>query len=164
MLAIFIGDVSLLLGFAVFLLPLLVTELSRPRDALWGTVALLLGLGLITSNDLLSGSSMLVVVSGSLLIGRLGFEVANSRWEQLSKAEKLRLGSMERWSTGMKQFVATLAQLANMFSWAKKIDSSQPTSKNKKKKWIRSDKQQQSMSSEQAGTVSEEKPQKSKVD
>ena len=40
MLATLTGDLCLLVGLAVLLLPLLATELSRPRDGVWGAVVL----------------------------------------------------------------------------------------------------------------------------
>ncbi|MFL0733138.1 MAG: hypothetical protein AB8A35_07465, partial [Prochlorococcus sp.] len=76
MLATLIGELSLLLGLAVLLLPLLTTELSHPRDGVWGAVVLMLGLALITSSDRLQGSPMLAVLFGALLVSRLGIEVA----------------------------------------------------------------------------------------
>lgn len=51
MLATLTGDLCLLAGLAVLLLPLLATELSRPRDGAWGAIILLLGLVLVTSSD-----------------------------------------------------------------------------------------------------------------
>ena len=78
------GSLALLVGLAVMLLPLLASELSRPRDALWGAVVLLLGLTLVTSADRLTGSPMLAVLCGGLLIGRLGLEVLQLRWRVLS--------------------------------------------------------------------------------
>ena len=45
MLATLAGCLALALGVAMLLLPVLVSELSRPRDAAWGAVVLLLGLG-----------------------------------------------------------------------------------------------------------------------
>tara|TARA_B000000565_G_C23694393_1_gene343215 strand:+ start:98 stop:634 length:537 start_codon:yes stop_codon:yes gene_type:complete len=103
MLATFAGDVCLLLGLAVLLLPLLATELSRPRDGAWGGVVLLLGLVLVTSSDRLRGAPMLAVVCGGLLISRLTAEVAQSRWQRLSPEEQQRLRSRERWSTSVQQ-------------------------------------------------------------
>jgi uncharacterized membrane protein HdeD (DUF308 family) len=38
------GTLALVVGLAVLLLPLMASELSRPRDAMWGAVVLLLGL------------------------------------------------------------------------------------------------------------------------
>jgi hypothetical protein len=103
------GLLALPLGLAVLLLPLLATELSRPRDSAWGALVLLLGLVLVTSADRLSGAPMLGVVCAALLIGRLGLEVGQGRWRQLSDGERQRLGSAERWSTSLRQLGATLA-------------------------------------------------------
>jgi len=97
------GDLALGLGLAMLLLPLLAPELSRPRDAAWGALVLLLGLSLVTSSDRLTGSPMVVVVCGGLLIGRLAIEVGQARWRQLSPEEQQRLGSVERWSTALAQ-------------------------------------------------------------
>ena len=102
MLATLTGDLCLLVGLAVLLLPLLATELSRPRDGAWGAVVLLLGLVLVTSNDRLRGAPMLAVACGALLIGRLGSEVAQARWHQLSPEEQQRLGSRERWASSLQ--------------------------------------------------------------
>lgn len=111
MLATFAGDLCLVSGLAVLMLPLLVTELSRPRDGLWGAVVLLLGLVLVTSSDRLRGAPMLAVACAGLLISRLGSEVAQSRWQQLSPEEQQRLKSSERWSTSLQQLSATITTL-----------------------------------------------------
>ncbi len=102
------GLLALPLGLAVLLLPLLATELSRPRDSAWGALVLLLGLVLVTSADRLSGAPMLGVIGTALLLGRLGVEVGQGRWRQLSEEEKRRLGSLERWQTSFRQLGATI--------------------------------------------------------
>ena len=111
MLATLTGDLCLLAGLAVLLLPLLATELSRPRDGAWGAVVLLLGLVLVTSSDRLRGAPMLGVACAGLLISRLGAEVGQARWQQLSVEERQRLGSRERWSTSLQQLTTVLASL-----------------------------------------------------
>jgi len=88
------GTLALVVGMAVVLLPLLASELSRPRDATWGAVVLLLGLTLVTSADRLTGSPMLAVLCGGLLIGRLGVEVLQLRWRALTPEEQQRLLSI----------------------------------------------------------------------
>ncbi|MFM7269807.1 MAG: Ycf66 family protein [Cyanobium sp.] len=103
------GLLALPLGLAVLLLPLLATELSRPRDSAWGALVLLLGLVLVTSADRLSGAPMLGVICTALLLGRLGVEVGQGRWRQLSEEEKQRLGSLERWQTSFSQLGATIS-------------------------------------------------------
>ncbi len=111
MLATLAGFLALLLGLSLLLLPLLVTELSRPRDSAWGAVVLLLGLVLVTSAERLTGAPMLAVLCGGLLVGRLGCEVAQGRWRALSDEERLALGSAERWSRSLNQLAAVAASL-----------------------------------------------------
>ncbi len=152
MLTIFIGDLTLLLGFAVLLLPIVVTELSRPRDAFSGAAGLLLGLSLVTNNDRLNGGLMFVVVLGTFLIGRLGYEVAQSRWNQLDDQEKKRLGSMERWNTSFKQFSATIAKLGRIPTGFSKFALQTSNSTKRQKKWVRPEKNQQQQSSEEVET------------
>lgn len=116
MLAILGGALALVIGLAVLLLPLLLPELSRARDAVWGAVVLLLGLVLVTSAERLRGAPMLGVLCGGLLIGRLSVEVAQARWRQLSEQEQQRLWSAERWQTALHQFSATAARLPALVS------------------------------------------------
>ncbi len=148
MVATIIGNFTLLLGFGVLVSPLLVTELSRPRDSLWGSVFLLLGLTLITSHDLFNGSLMLVLVSGSLLVLRLGYEVIQSRWQRLSEEEQMRLGTLERWTTGVDQFLKTFVRLGGSFLEFHQKIWPKPTVP--KKKWIRPEKKEELTSQDQS--------------
>jgi hypothetical protein len=116
MLANLSGSLALLVGLTVMLLPLLASELSRPRDAAWGAVVLLLGLTLVTSADRLTGSPMLAVLCGALLIGRLGHEVLQSRWRMLSPEEQQRLFSLERWQTSFSEVFSSGAKAAGAIS------------------------------------------------
>lgn len=111
MLATLAGFLALLLGLSLLLLPLVVTELSRPRDSAWGAVVLLLGLVLVTSAERLTGAPMLAVLCGGLLVGRLGSEVAQARWRALSDQERLDLQSSDRWSRSLNQLAAAVASL-----------------------------------------------------
>ena len=104
------GTLALVVGLAVLLLPLLATEMSRPRDAMWGALVLLLGLTLVTSADRLTGSPMLAVLCGGLLIGRLGIEVLQLRWRALTSEEQQRLLSVERWQTSLSELVVSVAK------------------------------------------------------
>jgi hypothetical protein len=110
------GALALLLGLAVLLLPLLTPELSRPRDALWGAVVLLLGLVLVTSADRLTGAPMVGVLCGGLLIGRLGLEVAQARWFRLLPEERQQLWSAERWQAAWAQLSQACAKLLTLVS------------------------------------------------
>jgi hypothetical protein len=113
MVATLAGSGALVLGLALLLLPLLATELSRPGDSAWGALVLVLALVLVTSADRLTGSPMLAVICGALLVGRLLWEVAQGRWRLLSPEERHRLGSWERWSTSLSQAGAASGQLAS---------------------------------------------------
>ena len=84
-LAVLIGSLALLAGLLLMLLPLVASELARPRDSFWAAVVLLLGLVLVTASDRLTGAPMLGVLCGGLLIGRLGSEVGQQRWGLLSR-------------------------------------------------------------------------------
>ncbi|MGB5136853.1 MAG: Ycf66 family protein [Prochlorococcaceae cyanobacterium] len=108
------GALALVLGLAVLLLPLLLPELSRSRDAVWGAVVLLLGLVLVTSAERLTGAPMLGVLCGALLIGRLGVEVSQGRWRQLTEEERQRLCSAERWQRALGELGGTTARLLEM--------------------------------------------------
>ena len=103
MLATLSGDVCLLFGLALLLLPLLAVELSRPRDGVWGAIVLLLGLVLVTSSDRLRGAPMLAVLCGGLLVSRLSAEVGQARWRALGEDEQARLRSVDHWLTGLRQ-------------------------------------------------------------
>ena len=138
MLATLTGDLCLLAGLAVLLLPLLATELSRPRDGAWGAIILLLGLVLVTSSDRLRGAPMLGVACAGLLISRLGAEVAQARWQQLSDEERQRLGSRERWTTSLQQLTTVLASLVS--TTADTLKSLKPAAKTGTNKlWVRPD-------------------------
>ena len=144
MLATLGGILALLAGLAVLLVPLLVPELSRPRDAFWGALVLLLGLVLVTSADRLSGAPMLAVLCGGLLIGRLGSEVSLGRWRQLSDEEQQRFWAPERWSTSLAQLggsaASLLAGLAAGASWLR--HRATPPAKPVTKRWVRSEQPQ----------------------
>ena len=137
MLATLIGELSLLLGLAVLLLPLFTTELSRPRDGAWGALVLILGLVLITSSDRLQGTPMWTVLLGALLISRLGTEVAQSRWQKLSSEEQLRLISSDSWTTSLKQLGASLANLGGKVNELIEQVRPKPKPNVSNKKWVR---------------------------
>jgi hypothetical protein len=142
MLATLGGFLALLVGLLVLLLPLLASELSRARDAVWGAVVLLLGLVLVTSAERLTGAPMLAVLCGGLLIGRLGVEVGQGRWRLLSEEERQRLWSLERWQTSLSQLGASLTRLLQLASgvvrglgsWLAERRAARPAST---KRWVR---------------------------
>ena len=166
MLATIAGDLCLLLGLAVLLLPLLATELSRPRDGVWGGVVLLLGLVLVTSSDRLRGAPMLAVICGALLISRLGAEVAQSRWQHLSQEEQQRLQSKERWTTSVQQLGTSVTTLLSNIGAAAGSLKPEPPAANREegsnrsgKRWVRPENSNQQGTPEQAPATALEKPQ-----
>ncbi len=145
MLATLGGSLALLAGLLVLLLPLLVPELSRPRDSVWGALVLVLGLVLVTSAERLSGAPMLAVLCAGLLIGRLGTEVGLGRWRQLSSDEQTRLTGLERWRTSLQQLAAALirlislagASLGGLLSWLKERREASARARESTKRWVR---------------------------
>jgi hypothetical protein len=165
MLATLTGDLCLLAGLALLLLPLLATELSRPRDSAWGALVLLLGLVLVTSSDRLRGAPMLAVVCATLLITRLGVEVGQGRWHQLGEEERQRLRSSERWSTSLQQLLAAIRRLAGNTGSA--LASLQPQSaapdrpegsNRSGKRWVRPEPATTTETPAQAGEPSQQQP------
>ena len=146
------GSLALLVGLAVLLLPLMAGELSRPRDAMWGAVVLLLGLTLVTSADRLTGSPMLAVLCGGLLIGRLGFEVLQLRWRALTPEEQQRLLSLERWQTSLNELAVTLTRgFAAVSAAGGTLLGAVKTGSSKKstgKRWVRSETSETSATTE----------------
>ena len=135
------GTLTLLVGLAVLLLPLLANELSRPRDAVWGAVVLLLGLVLVTCAERLAGAPMLAVLCGGLLMGRLGAEVGQGRWRQLTPEEQQRLWSVERWRSSLQQLGASLAAVLGQFqpliALVRRPVASLGTPRSVTKRWVR---------------------------
>ena len=109
------GYLFLCVGLLILALPLILVELSRPRDRLSGGLFLFLGLFLIVENDLLRGSINLLVISMTILYGKLIFEIIQTRWYQLSSEEKKRIGSFQRWFESFKQLGQSFALLGNGF-------------------------------------------------
>jgi hypothetical protein len=141
MLAILGGALALLLGLAVLLLPLFLPELSRSRDAVWGALVLLLGLVLVTSAERLTGAPMLGVLCGGLLIGRLGAEVGQGRWRQLTAEEQQRLASAERWQQALGEAGSAAGRLLELVNQGRSSAAAwlqqrrQPRSSGKR--WVR---------------------------
>jgi len=130
------GYLFIVVGLLILFLPLLLVELTRPRDWLIGGLFLFLGLFLLVENDLLKGSINLLVIAMAILYGIMILEIIKTRWYQLSLKEKKRIGSFERWFESFKQlgqiFALLVNGLLNFFkSFWTKSDKSLP-----EKKWI----------------------------
>ena len=130
------GDFFIVVGFLILLLPLILVELSRPRDWLNGGLFLFLGLFLLVESDVLRGSINLLVFSMAVLYGKLISEIIQIRWNQLSSEEKNRIGSLQRWFESLKQLGQITTLLFNSvlnFSKSLSKTSEKPL---KEKKWV----------------------------
>ncbi len=134
-----LGCLSIVCGFLILLLPLILTELSRQRDWLMGGLFLVLGLILLVENDLFGGSLILLVISGATLFGKMILEVFQSRWFQLSPMEKAQMGSFEKWAKSFKQLGQIIGQLMNGLFEFFKIFKNQQKKSLKEKKWVHPD-------------------------
>jgi len=130
------GYLFLLIGALILSLPLILIELSRPRDWLMGGLLLFSGLYLLVERELLRGSINLLVISLIVLFGKMCLEIFQNRWFQLSTEEIKRIGSFERWFESYKQlgqsFTSLRNSLINFFtSMTNKSEKSQ-----REKKWV----------------------------
>ena len=133
------GYLFLLVGLLILALPLMLVELSRPRDWLMGGLFLFLGLFLLVENDLLRDSINLLVISMAILYGKMISEIIQTRWYQLSSEERKHIGSFQRWFESFKQLGQIFSLLGNGFlSFFKSImtKSEKPL---KDKKWVHPD-------------------------
>ena len=110
-----LGYLFLLVGLLILALPLMLVELSRPRDWLMGGLFLFLGLFLLVENDLLGNSINLLVISMTALYLKMILEIIQTRWYQLSSNEKNRIGSFQRWFQSFKQLSQSFALLGKDF-------------------------------------------------
>ncbi len=130
------GYLFIFVGFLILALPLILVELSRPRDWLNGGLFLFLGLFLLVENDLLRGSINLFVVSMAILYGTMMSEIIQTRWYQLSLDEKKRIASFERWFVSVKQLGQIIVLLGNSFLNFFKSFITQSQKPVKEKKWV----------------------------
>ena len=130
------GYLFLFIGLLILFLPLMLIELSRPRDWLMGGLFLFLGLFLLVENELLRGSINLLVISMAILYGKMSLEIIQTRWYQLSSEEKKRIGSFQRWFESFKQLGQSFALLGNGFLNFFKGFITKSEKPLKEKKWI----------------------------
>ena len=136
MLILISGYLFLFVGLLILALPLILVELSRPRDWLNGGLFLFLGLFLLVENDLLRGSIDLFVLSVATLIGKMIYEIIQNRWYQLSFEEKKRISSFERWFESFKQLGQIFGLLGKTSLNFFKSFRNQSEKSLKAKKWV----------------------------
>ena len=109
------GYLFLFVGLLILALPLMLVELSRPRDWLMGGLFLFLGFFLLVENDLFRGSINLLVISMAILYGKMSLEIAQTRWYQLNSKEKKRIGSFQRWLESFKELGQSFVLMGKSF-------------------------------------------------
>ena len=107
------GYLLLGIGFLILALPLMLVELSRPRDWLMGGLFLFLGLFLLVESDFLRDSIYLLVIAMTILYLKMLLEIIQTRFYQLSDKEKKRIASYERWLESFKELAKILTSLVN---------------------------------------------------
>ena len=135
----FVGYFFLFVGFLILALPLILVELSRPRDWLIGGIFLFIGLFLLVENDFLRGSINIFVISMTILYAIMMTEIIQTRWNQLSFEEKNRIRSFDRWFESFKQLGQIFALIGNGFLNFFKSFSNQSQKPLIEKKWVRSE-------------------------
>ena len=154
-LAVLIGSLALVAGLLLMLLPLVASELARPRDSFWAAVVLLLGLVLVTASDRLTGAPMLGVLCGGLLIGRLGSEVGQQRWGALEPAQQQRFSETSYWTQQLEQLRGAAAKLLAaggiVASWLQERLKKPEVSK----RWVRADATDEASPTEAEPTATE---------
>ena len=131
-----LGYLFLSLGLLILALPLMLVELSRPRDWSMGGLFLFLGLFLLVENDILRGSISLFVASMAILYGKMLSEIIQIRFYQLSFEEKKRISSFERWFQSFKQLGQIFVLLGHRSLNFFKSFKSQSEKSSKEKKWV----------------------------
>ena len=126
-------------GLLILGLPLLLVELSRPRDWLMGGLFLFLGLFLQVENEILRGSINLLVISMAILYGKMILEIFQNRWYQLGSDEKKRILSFQRWFESFKQLGQVFASLSNAFLNFFRTPTTKSEKPLKEKKWVHPD-------------------------
>jgi hypothetical protein len=130
------GYLFLFVGLLILALPLILVELSRPKDWLMGGLFLFLGLFLQVENEILRGSTNLLVISMAILYGKMMLEIFQTRWYQLGSEEKKRIGSFQRWLESLKQLSQIFALMGNGFLNFFTNLTSQSEKPLKEKKWV----------------------------
>ena len=130
------GYLFLFIGLLILALPLIIVELSRPRDWLMGGLFLFLGLFLLVENELLRGSINLLVVSMAILFGKMSLEIFQNRWFKLSSEEIMRIGSFQRWIESLIQLGQSFGLLGSGFMNFFSNLNNQSEKFQKEKKWV----------------------------
>ena len=130
------GYLFLLIGSLILTLPLILVELSRPKDWLMGGFFQFIGFYLLAESELLRGSINLLVISLVILFGKMCLEIFQNRWYQLSSEEIKRIGSFERWFESYIQLGQSFASLGNSLINFFTSMTNQAEKSKREKKWV----------------------------
>ena len=130
------GYLFLLIGALILSLPLILVELSRPRDWLMGGLFLFLGLYLSVESEFLRGSINFLVISLVILFGKMCLEIFQNRWFQLSSEEMKRIASFDRWFESYKQLGQSIASLGDSLINFFTSMTTQSEKSQRQKKWV----------------------------
>mgnify|MGYP001201638518 CR=1 FL=1 len=130
------GYLFLFVGLLILALPLILVELSRPKDWLMGGLFLFLGLFLQVENEILRGSINSLVIAMAILYAKMFLEIFQNRWFQLGSEEKKRIGSFQRWFESFKQLGQIFVLIGNSFLNFFSRLTTQSEKPLKEKKWI----------------------------
>ena len=134
----FLGYSYVSLGFLFLLIPILYIELGKPKDLFRAGVILFLGIFLIINKNFLNNLDYVIIILNAFLVCIFSFEVFSYRWNQLSDKEKIKLKTFSELIknsyiliNAIKLGLETFLKNSNIFKFLKKSPI--------KKKWIRSE-------------------------
>ena len=137
MLIVLLGSFYILIGIIFLLTPLIIIELSRPRDLLKSGLILTIGVFLIIKQYTFNYFYSIIFILNTFLIGFFVIEIFTNRWNQLSQNEREKLKNFNEVSKNFKIFsdavINSLKKVysnLNIFSHKNKIPVT--------KKWVRS--------------------------
>ncbi|KGG13128.1 MULTISPECIES: hypothetical protein [Prochlorococcus] len=147
-----IAGLNILLGFLVLFLPLMLTELSRPKDSFWGALIIVFGLILLLEADSFDWNQAVALFFATVIFLRLLWEVSSNRWHQLTLEEQTSLRSFNRWNTRLSQLLSAFLKLGSLSVGLFKVFTPRKQGNPSGKKWVRpsSEEQKEPIKSEEA--------------
>ena len=139
MLIIFIGTFYLVLGCLFLIIPLLFTELGRPKDLIKSGLIILLGIFLLVYKNIFNLSIGLILTLNAVIVFFNVIEVFTYRWNQLLDKEKFEIKSLNTFKNNFFLILNIIKNgLQNLFFLGQ---NKMLLKKNSiKKKWVRNEK------------------------
>ena len=139
MLIIFIGTFYLVLGCLFLIIPLLFTELGRPKDFIKSGLIILLGIFLLVYKNIFNLSIGLILTLNAVIVFFNVIEVFTYRWNQLLDKEKFEIKSLNTFKNNFFLILNIIKNgLQNLFFLGQ---NKMLLKKNSiKKKWVRNEK------------------------